>query len=156
MEKPGMLSGQDAGPGQEGSPGSGLGGKAEEERRKGWRPERWRREEAWSRPGAVPAHLVPAGRGWDTAVPAAGPKLARARLQTPLAGCRSRRAPCQPHLGTRSLVGDPKSGERDPWDTPWVALPPVGCLSEDSEPPGVPSRAGWGFFYVLLDFCEDF
>lgn len=86
----GSAGGQEAGPGQESSHGSGLGGKAEEERRKGSRPPRWRREEAWPRPGAAPVHVVPAGRGWDSAVPAAGPKLARSRqslrLQTPLVG----------------------------------------------------------------------
>lgn len=48
-------------------------------------------------------------------------------------GCRSRRVPDQPHLGTRSLVGDPKRREQNPWDTPLVAeeaaLPLRGCLA---------------------------
>lgn len=149
----GSAGGQEAGPGQEGSPGSGLGGKAEEERRKSSGPRRWRREEARPRAGAVPVHVVPAGRGRDTAV---GPNLARSLpLQTPLVGLQ---VPAQPHLGARSLLGDPKSGERDPWDTPLVAagvaLPLRECPNKDSEPLGVQGGFGvsCGVSSVPLEF----
>lgn len=145
-------AGRKRGRGRKAAPGSGLGGKAEEERRKGSRPPRWRRRKAGPGRELSRCTLSPrGGRGRDTAVPAVAPRLARSR---PWWGCRSRRAPCRPHLGTGGLVGHPKRGDREPLGHPFGGRGGDAVTRGDSDPPGV--WGGFGVFYIPLEFWEGF